>query len=296
MKKENEIINLSKFVKSNLFINKIDKIYDSIIIESKKTIKWLKTNWDIFFLDNLKNRISDFFNDINAKYEKILLILDTMNIDFFLKNNINLKNISIINCNTWLSSLWIKIKYEINDIKNIPNNFTIYEPYSLEHLIKITNLKKNNKYIKLSANYLPEIFPNMKKIGNLEFFDNKNNEYKNIIISSNSLLLHNLQVIQNLKEKNIIFNMFWLTNYFIKDNENFSKIIKKSNNIFIITEINYKEFQENIKNRLKKITNSNIVFITPNYWNITTILNDYKYLQCDFEIENIENIIKKNLI
>jgi hypothetical protein len=137
------IINLYEYIKNWAFINELWKIFDIVVDENK-----LKELWYEF-------GVSGVLSWLNKNYKNILIIIDSLNYEYFIpyiKSN-NWKsdsNYTIINLWTGITWFLNKSNPDIDDIWVLTNyNISIYEPYDHESLKQILN-KKENKYIRIS--------------------------------------------------------------------------------------------------------------------------------------------------
>ncbi len=306
------MISLSKYITSWLFLkdNKIN--FERIIFEQKNDCPNCVSLFDIWLDFNSNWIIQNYLNTDNC-----LLILDKLNLHYFFEilSEID-ENLTLINCNVWLSSYYSKNSEEIEDIILAQELwFHIYEPFDIESLINIFKIKQEKKYIRIVDKDYPKSLldpdffkPKECKICNNNPKNNwqnqarqqsiidltsKENELVDItLLSTWSTLPQTVMSAKNLLEKNQIkSDIFLLYNFDFQNIESFHKHCKNTGKLFIIIDHkNDLELQEIFSSNLN-IKSLEIHLITPNFDKISTNLEFYIYEQAEFEHEQITNRI-----
>lgn len=261
-----DIIRFVEFIKEWELFEKID--FDQIVSDFNfDTDNFIKIN-DVWDFDNID------------KSKKTLFILDKLLIenisDFF-----DMNNICILDLNSWFFSYWNKIwvsKYDIADIINI--GFNVYEPIDLYSMLSQLDKWWKN-FIRISDLDMPVDFVKSqeKEIISLESdYDGK------MIIVSTWIMFTELVRLRNLLDEQWIY-----VNIAILNKLNFENldILKWENNIiFVLDLLNNKGYEAFLKNKLKW---KNLNFIYPSYNKLSTILDEYKMEELEFDVINLVN-------
>lgn len=270
-----EIVNLVDFVKSWEIFDKIEWIYDQIISDFDF--------WNLEWFVKINNFLD--FDNID-KSKKTLFILDKL-----LYENINqildISQFCILDMNFWINSFGNKLSISnIDPDIFINKNIDIYEPCDLISLIGYLESKWKN-YIRINTNDLPLNFSANGDVR--DFIDLSNHwfEWDNLtLITSGSLLPEIIRTSHLLNENWLFVNVFVLN----KINIDLSSLnINSKNIIFVLDFFDDNQYQKMIKNKLKWF---NIKFIYPNYFNINTILYEYRYQNLWFDAESLFTRIK----
>ncbi len=318
------MISLSKYITSWIFLQEFDlqNKFDVVIFEKKipDDIDSSKFNC-VSILDiglDLQPEwlITSFFDD----YENPLFIMDELPIDtFYQVLDEYFGKITVINCNTWLSSYYSKTNPETNDITFANElEMEIFEPFdkmSLKQLLIQETKNEIKTYIKLANKDYPKSLLEENQIENLT--NNKNNKKKdlfpaiidltskqdeiveNTILCSWSILPETVQTAKLLQEEHGQLSDIFLA---LQRNGEWTKSFithcKKTWNLIIICDQEYnhdlKMFFE-IQRKKTDLDNVSIQIVCPNLDKISTVLQEYIYEQAEFDADGIiKKIIKNN--
>ena len=267
-----DFVRLVDYVKGWELFEKID--FDQIVSDydfSQFIVSWFVK------IDN----INDFSKVERNK--KTLFILDKLLVDN-ISDFFDMSNISILDLNFWMFSYWKKIWVSNLDIFSLIEKwFSVFEPLDLFSFLYSLDLTWNN-YIRVGNLDLPENFVwwNYSDIVSLEskWFDN------GIIslVSTWQFLPEIVRLWNFLKEKWIQVDILILNNLNLND---VSVLQNNDNFIFVFDFINNKLYENYVKNKLK--WNQNINFIYPDYSKLSTVFDDYKFEELEFNVENLAN-------
>jgi len=267
-----DFVRLVDYVKGWELFEKID--FDQIVSDydfSQFIVSWFVK------IDN----INDFSKVERNK--KTLFILDKLLVDN-ISDFFDMSNISILDLNFWMFSYWKKIWVSNLDIFSLIEKwFSVFEPLDLFSFLYSLDLTWNN-YIRVGNLDLPENFVwwNYCDIVSLEskWFDN------GIIslVSTWQFLPEIVRLWNFLKEKGIQVDILIMNNLNLND---VSAMQNNDNFIFVLDFINNKLYENYVKNKLK--WNQNINFIYPDYSKLSTVFDDYKFEELEFNVENLAN-------
>ena len=267
-----DFVRLVDYVKEWELFEKID--FDQIV--SDYDFSQFIDSWFVK-IDNIKD-----FGKVE-KNKKTLFILDKLLVDN-ISDFFDMSNISILDLNFWMFSYWKKIWVSNLDIFSLIEKwFSVFEPLDLFSFLYSLDLTWNN-YIRVGNLDLPENFVwwNYSDIVSLEskWFDN------GIIslVSTWQFLPEIVRLWNFLKEKWIQVDILILNNLNLND---VSVLQNNDNFIFVFDFINNKLYENYVKNKLK--WNQNINFIYPDYSKLSTVFDDYKFEELEFNVENLAN-------
>ena len=265
-----DIVRLVEYIREWELFDKID--FDQIV-----------SDYD-FDMDDVIHirKISDLANV--KKDKKTLFILDRLLVenisDFF-----DMNNISIIDLNAWLFSYGNKLWFSKYDIINLINDwFNVFEPVDLFTMLAELDITGKN-YIRVSnldvhSNFVESNFNNIISLDNKWFSE------WNMTLVSTWIMLSELVRLWNFLKEQWIHARIKVLN---KLNFDETKPLDDDENIVFILDLwNNKWYESYLKNLLK---NKNLNFIYPTYQNISTILDEYKMEEAEFDVLNLANKI-----
>lgn len=305
--------NLSSYVKNWLFLQDIknNSNYKLVVFENKIDFIPEYLWFDIKFLldsdENFIKQINGFIKD----YDNVLLVLDQSH-SWEINDFLQLQNwkISILNLNTWIASIWNKSKIDFDDIyKFLSLWFEVYDPWDLQNLFHVLS-KDANKYIRLNHNVLPDnimYFEDFAIIDKdllwskdiLSFVNNWFAWLQWTVISLWWLVPNVLQALQILQSNACTLDFFAISNLDFEIKwEILDSLSRNELAIFIIDQNFPNLYSDFLKDKLKKVwlDSVRVKFIYPEYDNLNTILDDYKFEEVWFDWVNlakkINNIVK----
>jgi len=258
-----DIVRLVEYIKEWELFDKID--FDQIV-----------SDFNFGKLDNfvfVKN-VSDFKNI--DKYKKTLFILDKLLIEN-ISNFFDMDNISIIDLNAWLfaygNKIWIS-KYDIAGL--IKDEFNIFEPIDLFSMLYALDQSGKN-YIRISNLDVPTNFVD-SKYEDIISLDNKGFNMWNMTIISTWIMFTEVIRLWNFLDEQWIHVKIKILNKLNLDNTN--PLNHDENIVFILDILNYEWYENFLKNKLSW---KNLNFIYPSYHRLSTILDEYKMEEMEFE-------------
>lgn len=262
-----DIVRFVEYIKEWELFEKID--FDQIVsdfdFETENFIK-IDSIWD--------------FDNID-KWEKTLFILDKLLIenisDFF-----DMDNICILDLNSGFFSYGSKIgvsKYDITELMKA--GFNIYEPIDLFSMLAQLDQSGKN-YIRISDLDMPVDFVKSqeKEIVSMEnvWFTG------NMTIVSTGIMFTELIRLRNLLDEQWIHVKISILN---KLNFDDLSLFKWDDNLnFVLDLLNYKWYENFLKGKLKW---KNLNFIYPSYDKLSTVLDEYKMEELEFDVVNLVN-------
>ena len=307
---------LTEYIKSNMFIKDLheelsqrDVNFDLIVSD----INYSDCPIICINPDNKPKNVSllDARKDAISASKHPLIIINELNLSFLepIFEILNNKDyITIINIHTWLWSYGKKTLPEINDLDLITNlEFNSFEPIDLENLWNI--FKQNERqYIRLLHKEMPDAIFDVDELGiidasmleNLDSISLKTYWFAGndgVILTTGSLFASAIQTWEIIQNHNKQVSIFVLQKLNSDWSEEIIENIKNSKKIFIIVDHeNTNKLKKLIEKRINKLnlTDIQLNIISPKYWNITTILNEYQEEQSNFDPENLsQRIISK---
>lgn len=119
-----------------------------------------------------------------------------------------------------------------------------------------------------------------------------------VILASGSLFATAIQTWEIIQNHNKQISIFVLQKLNSDRNKELIENIKNSKKLFILIDHeNTNELKNWIEKRIKKLnlTDIQLNIISPKYWNLTTILNEYQEEQSDFDSEKLSQRIVSKL-
>ena len=307
---------LTEYIKSNMFIKDLheelsqrDVNFDLIVSD----INYSDCPIICINPDNKPKNVSllDARKDAISASKHPLIIINELNLSFLepIFEILNNKDyITIINIHTWLWSYGKKTLPEINDLDLITNlEFNSFEPIDLENLWNI--FKQNERqYIRLLHKEMPDAIFDVDELWiidasmleNLDSISLKTYWFAGndgVILTTGSLFASAIQTWEIIQNHNKQVSIFVLQKLNSDWSEEIIENIKNSKKIFIIVDHeNTNKLKKLIEKRINKLnlTDIQLNIISPKYWNITTILNEYQEEQSNFDPENLsQRIISK---
>ncbi len=307
---------LTEYIKSNMFIKDLheelsqrDVNFDLILSD----INYSDCPIICINPDNKPKNVSllDARKDAISASKHPLIIINELNLSFLepIFEILNNKDyITIINIHTWLWSYGKKFLPEINDLDLMTNlNFNSFEPIDLENLWNI--FKQNERqYIRLLHKEMPDAIFDVDELWiidasileNLDSISLKTYWFAGndgVILTTGSLFATTIQTWEIIQNHNKQVSIFVLQKLNSDWNEEIIENIKNSKKLFILVDHeNTNELKKWIEKRINKLnlTGIQLNIISPKYWNLTTILNEYQEEQSNFDPENLsQRIISK---
>lgn len=272
-----DIVRLVEYVKEWELFEKID--FDQIVSDfdfSKYGVDW--------FI-----KISNY-SDLEkvSKNQKTLFILDKLlpeNLsDFF-----DMNNVFILDLNAWVfgygKKLWIS---KIDVVNLIDKWFDVFEPLDLFSFLSCFD-SSGKKYIRICDLDIPENFVNSKILDIVSLENHGFSDWNMSIVCSWMFLAEVVRLGNLLSEKWLPIKIFVLN----KLNFDFVWDLKNENNlIFILDHFNFDWYEKYVKSVLAW---KNINFIYPKYENLSTILDDYKLEELEFDVIGFAKAMWNNL-
>ncbi len=307
---------LTEYIKSNMFIQDLHEEIINRDVNFDLIVSDLNY-WECSILcinpDNKPENVSliDARKDAISVSKHPLIILNELNLNFLepIFEILNNKDyVTIINIHTWLWSYGKKISPEINDLAYIWKlDFNVFEPIDLENMRNI--FKQNNRqYIRLLHKEMPNAIFDVDELWiidasmleNLDSISLKTYWFAwndGVILVSGSLFATAIQTWEIIQNHNKQISIFVLQRLNSDWSEEMIENIKNNKKLFIIIDHeNTEELKKWIEKRIKKLnlTDIQLSIISPKYWNLTTILNEYQEEQADFDPEKLsQRIISK---
>ena len=308
---------LTEYIKSNMFIQDLreeiadrDVNFDLIVSDINY--------WDCPILtinpENKPENVSllDAWKDAISVSKHPLIILNELNISFLepIFELLDQKNYAtIINIHAGLWSYGKKISPETNDLDYVCKlNFNSFEPIDLENMRNI--FKQNNRqYIRLLHKEMPDAIFDVDELGiidasmleNLDSISLKTygfawNDW--VILATGSLFATAIQTWEIIQEKNKQVSIFVLQKLNSARNQEMVENIKNSKKLFVLIDHNDSEELKSWINKWLKnlhLEDIQINIISPKYWNLTTVFNEYQEEQSDFDPEKLAQKIMSKL-
>jgi len=288
------IINPSEYIKSNFFKNKINKniviLSDSKIETENDFIKFdvIEPVWQILALAE--------------QYEYVFVILYSINYDniFRLYKN-NLKNVCVINLNSWYTWLWKKITFVDLDDIYIKHNVEIKEIMDLENFKLIINDfldRPRLLHIRVPSKEMEEKIWNneiqMDYFDIIDFSEFWINWYSWLILSYWSMLQETLNAIWLMQSEGINMDLVRLWDYKKVTNELLKKM-DKHDKIFIVWDFDVLLFKDYLFSKIWDLNDGwkEIFFITPT--DLRQVIPEFLSEQTKMQAKDIYNRIINNL-
>lgn len=267
-----DIVRLVEYIKEWELFDKID--FDQIVSDY---------DFDMDDVIHIK-KISDLTNV--KKDKKTLFILDKLLVenvsDFF-----DMGNISILDLNAWFFSygnkIWIS-KYDIMDL--VKKWFDIFEPIDLFSMLNILDEARKN-YIRISNVDLPTNFVDSKKCEIVSLDDKWFNIGNMTLISTGMMFTETIRLWHLLNEQWIHVKIKILNKLNFDDINIFNN---DENIVFILDLINYEWYEKYLK---KILAWKHLNFIHPSYHKLSTIIDEYKMEEIEFDVLNLANKLLK---
>ncbi len=262
-----DIVRFVEYIKEWELFEKID--FDQIVSDFDfETENFIKINdfWD--------------FNKVN-KNKKTLFILDKLLIEN-ISNFFDMDNICILDLNSGFFSygnkIWVS-RYDIADLMNL--GFDIYEPIDLFSML--SQLDKTGKaYIRVSDLDMPVDFVNSQE--------------EEIVSMENVWFLWNMTIVSTwimftelVRLRNLLDEQWIHTKVTILNKLNFWDISAfqwDDNLVFVLDLFNHKWYEKFLKDKFKW---KNLNFIYPSYNKLSTVLDEYKMEELEFDVINLVN-------
>jgi len=264
-----DIVRLVEYIKEWELFDKID--FDQIVSDYNFGIK------NVLYI----KKISDL--EKVQKNKKTLFILDKILVenisDFF-----DMGNISILDLNAGLFSYGNKIWISKCDIMDLMKKwFDIFEPIDLFSILNILD-KTGKNYIRVSNVDLPTNFVDSKEC-EIVSLEDKWFLWNMTLISSWMMFTEVIRLGNLLNEQGIHVKIKILNKL------NFDGTLKDDENIvFILDLLNYNEYENYLKEKLKW---KNLNFIYPSYQKLSTMMDEYKMEELEFDVLNLANKLLK---
>lgn len=262
-------------------------------------VEYIK-EWELFDKIDFDQIVSDYdFGVENVLYirkisdlekvqkgKKTLFILDKLLVenisDFF-----DMENISILDLNAWFFSygnkIWIS-KYDIMDL--VGKWFDVFEPIDLFSMLNILD-KTGKNYIRISNVDLPTNFVDSKEC-DVVSLDNKWFNIGNMTLISTWIMFTETIRLWHLLNEQWIHVKIKILNKLNFDNINLLR--DDENIVFILDLINYEWYEKYLKNILKW---KHLNFIYPSYDKLSTMMDEYKMEELEFDVLNLANKLLK---
>ena len=281
-----ESINLSKLVLSSHFLTLLEEEniqYNSIISDNKE----LAQSSSIQLIDS---HLETFFSQLNKDWE-YLIILDKLSIHDILPHISRLKSVSIISANSSMGSFWKKYHPELDYLSIDSNTFNYCFPWDLESFLKLLKNKENSIYPLSSQEMADNIYASSSEDEEwIQFIDKK--------------LIDDSKILSLLSPKNPDLLVIWLWNHF-EELVKLSQLLSTNSSRIALTIVNnlnylfsegFKEYYKGAKKiafimdcKINKEIDKQlsslwkpIVFITPEFNNLTSMFPEYYYEQTWF--------------
>jgi len=260
------IVNISEYIKNNFFKESEIPWKNCIISDIK-----LNTKYDFYEIETLEPVWQII--SLSEKYDNVFVVLDKLNYDniYRLYKN-DIKNICVINLNSWYTWIWKKIiSPDLDDIY-IKDNIEVLEPMDLEnfkfYIFEFLE-EKRSKHIRIANKdmeekiWQEEISLNYKEIINFNQFGIQGFSWT--ILSYGSILQESLNSVWLLQSEWIWVDMFWIGNYKLWFSPDLIKSLENQDKVFIIWDFSKDIFKNFIYSQFYKywILKENIYFITP---------------------------------
>ena len=268
-----DIVRLVEYIKEWELFDKID--FDQIV-----------SDYD-FGIDNVIHikTISDL--EKVQKDKKTLFVLDRLLVenisDFF-----GMENICILDLNAGLFSygnkIWIS-KYDIVELFRLW--FEVFEPIDLFSMLSFLDKTWKN-YIRICNIDLPTNFVNSNEYEIVALDDKWFNLWNMTLISSWMMFTEVIRLGNLLDEHGIHVKIKILNKLNFTDMD----ILRSDENIvFILDLLNHTGYENYLKGKLKW---KNLNFIYPSYHKLSTMLDEYKMEELEFDVESLaDKILQK---
>lgn len=329
------MINASQYVLSGLFLQDLASChpYQALIFETLPNAKMFRQNIHTQMLQYNVSTIRDLGLDITPhgnimqhinKHTHTLLVLDTLSVALFMDILPHItSNLTIINCNTGISSIGTKLQPEYNDIVTMMHTQWIintYEPFDITSILHILQEEsKGITYIRLASKDYPHsltkndetpmtqssiITPQqLNPIIDLTSAINPGTNPVATIFCGGSILPEAIQACNTLADQHIETDIFILLDWSIFMGQKHYTLetvqhhLTMTKKLIIVCDQEKKEtlfqyFQQFLK---KQNIQADISLVTPYIANISTTLADYIYEQGQFDGDHLAARIKKLL-
>lgn len=268
-----EFVRLVDYVKEWELFEKIEWEYDQIV-----------SDYDFEDIDFVGiKKISDL-KKINLK-KKTLFILDKLLIDNIFDVLWKIENFAVIDMNFGITWYWKKIWHTKKVVRELLDLWIeIYEPYDLLSFLMELSWNEGKKYFRITNLDLPENISNWERKTHLSLEWFWFNWWNVSIVTTWSMFAEIVRFWNLLNEKWLNADIFVLNKIHDFDDE----IIWNKNNLVFIVDwksLNYENFLKD------EIPVKNFKIISPKYWNISTILDEYILESAGFNAEAfLENL------
>jgi hypothetical protein len=268
-----DIVRLVEYVREWEIFDKID--FDQIV-----------SDYSFDDVDNISNfiKINNISDLIKVdKNKKTLFILDRLLIEN-ISEYMDMGNISIIDLNAWLFSYGNKIgisKYDIVELFKLW--FNVFEPLDLFSMLNFLDKTWKN-YIRICDIDLPTNFVN--------------SNYNEIISLDDKWFIGNMTLVSTwmmftevVRLANLLNEQWIHVKIKILNKLNFDDMTPLSNDeniVFILDLLNHTGYENYLKDKLKW---KNLNFIYPSYHKLSTMLDEYKMEELEFDVESLTNKI-----
>ncbi len=304
---------LWSYIKDGLFLSdmNIEKNYDVLLIESSKhsvdVSSFEHSDIPVIFLDEEIEKwvsLSGVLTHYFEMYKKPLVILDQASIDsiFGLLRMLSL-DVTIINLNVGLSGFGSKMRPSLIDISHMVDYcFDVYEPYDLASFLLVMQ-QKWRKYLRITNNVLLEnlvskkILTSVLKSKSLVTVDELTWEAATVLFSG-AYLWVGVQTWHVLQEMWVGVNILWLLDYnFAIDVSAKEKMQRTGKLIVALDQKPGTLYESFVKAKLFDawLIHVYVEFLYPRYEKLTTILDDYKLEQVQFDANHIAHRIHEDL-
>lgn len=261
-------------------------------IHSDEVLKSLKKTYNTIIFDSQESDVGWALLNAILENKTILLVLEHSRADRFFHIGQNASHLTILNLSSWIESFgsvgsWNQ--WEVS--QGLSFGFSVYEPIHEEQLLEFLSSHKWKNFIRTHSSLthhdqLPKFTSSKDAPYIFSLVTNEMNWFTGTVIAFGNSSIQSIHAASILLSEGHGVDLFLATNYALKLSKDIKESLKKTRRLVIVSDQIWGWLYEYfIKWVLLEnhITDIEVVFATPNYETITTILPEYIYEQAHFD-------------